>query len=308
MAEQPIIGYNVIQAIISQGDEKQTASQMIQKLSQAFSVTCKTAKLVIQLMREDSECDVGTVCTGKRTIRLAAETVTTVNVRACAGTQFKGQSLLFVPCDQPNLPEGVSVEEGLVTVTRGKSMCVPVPLMNTNKYDITVNARTVLGYLQGVKTAYAVQSEQLTSTEKQSKDNSLVNQRDVMPNKEKEEKPSCWDPPVKLDHLEPAQQERVRQILREECHAFSYNDDDIGFIPSLKLHITLHDTTPVKKSYMSVPKPLHQEVREYIQDLLNRDWITQSRSPLGMGIRLNCLNRSSGELTIDFRLIINIFI
>src|SRR4029434_1744456 len=29
---------------------------------------------------------------------------------------------------------------------------------------------------------------------------------------------------------------------------------------------------------------------------------------LGMGIRLNCLNRSSGELMIDFRLIINIFI
>src|SRR4029434_10974828 len=29
---------------------------------------------------------------------------------------------------------------------------------------------------------------------------------------------------------------------------------------------------------------------------------------LGMGIRLNCLNRSSGELTIDFRLIIHIFI
>ena len=29
---------------------------------------------------------------------------------------------------------------------------------------------------------------------------------------------------------------------------------------------------------------------------------------LGMGIRLNCLNRSSGELTIDFRLIFNIFI
>ena len=32
------------------------------------------------------------------------------------------------------------------------------------------------------------------------------------------------------------------------------------------------------------------------------------RCQLGMGIRLNCLNRSLGELTIDFRLIINIFI
>src|SRR4029434_5707177 len=32
------------------------------------------------------------------------------------------------------------------------------------------------------------------------------------------------------------------------------------------------------------------------------------RFTLGMGNRLNCLNRSSGELRIDFRLIINIFI
>lgn len=71
-----------------------------------------------------------------------------------------------------------------------------------------------------MKTAYTVQSEQLTSTEKQNNDNSIVNQRDVMPNKEVKEKPSCWDPPVNVDHLEPAQQERVRQILREESRLF----------------------------------------------------------------------------------------
>ena len=47
VAEQPIIGFNVIQAIISGGDDRQTSSQMIQKLSQAFAVTCKTAKLVM---------------------------------------------------------------------------------------------------------------------------------------------------------------------------------------------------------------------------------------------------------------------
>ena len=157
VAEQPIIGFNVIQAIISGGDDRQTSSQMIQKLSQAFAVTCKTAKLVMDLIRDDSDCEVGTVCSGKTTIHLAAGKVTTVYVRACAGNQFKGQSLLSVPCDLPDLPEGVAVEEGLVTVTSGKSMVVPVPITNTNKFDVTVTPRTVMYHLQAVKTAYAVQ-------------------------------------------------------------------------------------------------------------------------------------------------------
>ena len=93
----------------------------------------------------------------------------------------------------------------------------------------------------------------------------------------------------------------ARQLLREECHAFAYDGDDIGSIPSLKLHITLHDTTPVKKSYTSVPKPLHQEVKEYIQDLLNRGWITQSRSPYASPIV--CVRKKDGSLRLccDYR-------
>lgn len=84
--------------------------------------------------------------------------------------------------------------------------------------------------------------------------------------------------PVNLDHLTKAQQEAVRKVLRDESQAFAYNNDDIGCIPSLKMHITLHDTRPVQKTYMSVPKPLHDEIKEYLQDLLNKGWVTPSRS------------------------------
>lgn len=299
VAEQPIIGFNVIQALIS--DKRQPASHMIQKLSQAFSVTFKTAKLMMELMRDDLASEVGTVQTGKKTIHLQAEKGTTVHVRACVGVQFKGQSLLFVPSDLPDLPDGVTVKEGLVTVTAGQCMYVPVPIMNTNSYDITLNPRTVLGNLQAIKTAYSVQSEQPLSSDKEKELKSPIDQRDTDADKKTRQKPSQWDPPVNLDHLEPWQQERVRQLLREECHAFAYNDEDIGCIPSLKLHITLHDTTPVKKTYMSVPKPLHQEVKEYIQDLLNRGWITQSRSPYASPIV--CVRKKDGSLRLccDYR-------
>ena len=44
----------------------------------------------------------------------------------------------------------------------------------------------------------------------------------------------------------------------------------------MKIH--LKDETPVQKSYYSMPKPLHQEVKHYVEDLLNKGWITKSSS------------------------------
>lgn len=46
-------------------------------------------------------------------------------------------------------------------------------------------------------------------------------------------------------------------MLREECNAFSKDENDVGCIPSLQLKIRLSDTTPVRRTYTSVPKLLH---------------------------------------------------
>ena len=44
------------------------------------------------------------------------------------------------------------------------------------------------------------------------------------------------------------------------------------------MKIQLKDQTPAQKTYYSMPKPLHLEVKHYIEDLLNKGWITKSTS------------------------------
>lgn len=57
-------------------------------------------------------------------------------------------------------------------------------------------------------------------------------------------------------------------MLREESASFSRTDDDIGCIDKLQLGISLKDTEPVAKTYLSVPKPLYQEMKDYLSDLI----------------------------------------
>lgn len=67
------------------------------------------------------------------------------------------------------------------------------------------------------------------------------------------------------------------------------------------MHITLNGTSPVQKTYMSVPKPLHNEVKEYLQDLLNRGWIIPSQSPYSSPVV--CVQKKDGSLHLccDYR-------
>ncbi len=67
--------------------------------------------------------------------------------------------------------------------------------------------------------------------------------------------------------------------------------------------ITLKDDIPVQRTYASVPKPLYQEVKEYIRDLLARGWIVKSKSPYSAPAV--CVRKKDGSLRlcIDYRLL-----
>ena len=302
VAEQPIIGFNVIEEVVGKWGKRQPKTHNIQKMSQIFSVSVKTAKAMLKIIQTpDSNHSVGTVQTGKREIRLTAEQITTTFVRAHVGTQFAGESLLFVPNVPSQLPEGLVIQEGLITVTEGRFVYIPVSVANTTKLDVTLTPHTILGHLEEIKAVYPITAESPdkapeTETAKKDTVQHPVQINEVTSHPQQSHKPSQWDPPVKLDHLGEDQQQVVRQLLREECNAFAYDDKDVGCIPSLSMHITLHDTTPVRKTYISVPKPLHQEVKEYLQDLLNRGWISESRSPYSSPIV--CVRKKSGELRL----------
>ena len=109
VAAEPIIGYNVIEEITGEGGQT-TKTETIHTVCQAFQITVKTAQAVLQLIHAPvSEEDVGIIHTGKRTLTLGAEQVTTVYVNVNTGAQYHGQDLLLVPSEEPTLPEGIVI-------------------------------------------------------------------------------------------------------------------------------------------------------------------------------------------------------
>ena len=66
------------------------------------------------------------------------------------------------------------------------------------------------------------------------------------------------------------QRQTVLEMLQKEQDAFSENEDDTGCIEEFQMKINLSNDKPVQKRYNSVPRPLYPEIKNYIQDLLNR--------------------------------------
>ncbi|XP_069105826.1 uncharacterized protein [Argopecten irradians] len=89
-----------------------------------------------------------------------------------------------------------------------------------------------------------------------------------------------WEPLVDLTDsgLSEEQNKVVRQLRSDERYAFSKSEDDTGDASGLKMDINLIDKTPVQQCYTSIPKPLYQEVKDYLLDLLAKGWIRKSKS------------------------------
>ena len=62
----------------------------------------------------------------------------------------------------------------------------------------------------------------------------------------------------------------VVELITEVADAFCNDEDDIGNVTDCKMKINLKDKTTFQRSYHSMPKPLHQEVKNYVEDLLNK--------------------------------------
>ena len=309
VASDPIIGYNVIEAIINRNEGKTQGGRkhLAHKVSKAFAITVRIAHNVVRLMQNSgSGPETGMARTGGKMVPLPANQVSTVYIRAHVSSQARGQDMLFSPDLLNPPPEGVAYSEVLVRIPERKVPYIPIPVTNTTDHTIYLDRHKVVGHLESVKTVYAatVQTKENKSTP-ESKDSTEFKSSKAnntpKPDNEQVKRPTAWDPPVDLQQLPEGQQEAVRRVLREECEAFAFNSDDVGSIPTLKMHITLNDTHPVRKTYMSVPKPLHNEVKEYLQDLLNKGWITPSRSPYSSPVV--CVRKKDGSLRLccDFR-------
>ena len=74
------------------------------------------------------------------------------------------------------------------------------------------------------------------------------------------------------------QRQQVRALIKEESSVFSVDADDFDNVTSPQMQIHLSDKTPVQQNCNSVTKTFHDELKNYIEDLLNKKWIINSQS------------------------------
>ena len=188
-----------------------------------------------------------------------------------------------------------------------------ITVRNPSKRDVVLGRGTLLGHLQPVQsfTPLEVVRKDLPRSEavdpKGTGGTSLQVGNPSVPqhqiNREvANERKSFKTAAVVLGDLTESQRQLAMTMLEEEATSFSQDDDDdMGRIEGLQLNLQLSDTTPVQKSYSSVTRPLYAEVKQYIEDLLNRGWITKSQSNYSSPVV--CVRKKDGglRLRVDYR-------
>ena len=177
---------------------------------------------------------------------------------------------------------------------------VDIEVHNTSDHDITLPRRTLLGRLQLIKSVTPMEVT-LASTADSKEPESQFADDLSMGITEGDTESDTATPEVDMTGLTMQQQEVVRKMLKEEAASFAKNDDDIGCIEDLQMDIDLSDSTPVQRNYVSIPRPLYQEVKHYIEDLLNKQFITKSRSSYSSPVV--CIRKKDGtlRLCVDYR-------
>ena len=90
-------------------------------------------------------------------------------------------------------------------------------------------------------------------------------------------------------------------MLISELNAFCKDDTNIGCANDLQMKMELTDDTPVAKNYVGVPRPLIGELKEYVEDILNRHFIQKLRSPCNSPCVVVRKKDRTLRLCIDYR-------
>ena len=191
----------------------------------------------------------------------------------------------------------------MVNSKGGKASRIAIEIQNTTRHDISLKSRTVLGRLQLVQSVTPVEvrlkndhtniqkpivSESNDSIVSETHDCTAINLPDHLKD-------------VNLGDLTNEQRTLASRPLIEQADAFSKTDDDVGCIPNLQMDIPSNDNTPVQKNYVAVPRPLYPEVKSYVEDLLNRNFIRRSTSSYSSPVVCVRKKDHTLRLCVDYR-------
>ena len=319
--KEPIIGFNVIKTICTDSN-----FQGVQPcISTSFNVSELTASAVITMMQEEDDDVISCVRTLKQGARIPAKQTVILNCKMDTQHFDKDTPVIFEPSE--TVDGRISIDEQLLVIKQGVKSRIDIVVTNRSHRDITLGGRNPLGQLTLISSIVTADVEKVDTKQQATKaknmrwsnhsanvsstsaneDNDKEHKRQDKTNGEKERWFIEEFSKLKLDHLTQNQREAVEEMLYQERDVFS-KDGEIGDAQELEMTINTTDEIPVQKIYNSIPRPLLEEVKMHVADLLNHGWITRSRSsysspcviarkPCG-GIRFCCDFRALNKKTI----------
>ena len=204
--------------------------------------------------------------------------------------------VLFSPAAEFLGEQDLIIYETTEKLKGGKSQFVTVVVSNPTSHELHLKKGTVVGSVSDVNTIIQFPAKERKQEVVQSNSVGVdyASDEDTV-----EEKP--WYENLDLSELSEEEAEEALEMLLEEHEVFSKSKNDIGHVPDFQIPINLTDNTPVSESYRSIPRPLYDDVKNHINNLLAHGWVRKSSSSYASP--MVCARKKDGSLRlcIDFR-------
>jgi len=286
----PIIGFNIIQHITKNHD----VTSLPDCLKSAIPVLDSSDVLtVLSIINDSSEkSDILGAVKPFKSFTLPANSVTNLKCKVRIGSLTKNRlPVMFEPVLNQNFDYILS--DALVILKRGNCSFITIPVENPTNHPIKLPPKLVLGTVNSIS---AVIPLDVSDSVTRLKNDKVTSRPYVNTVKVKDQ----FLPNIDLSHLPIEERSKAEALLKNYCDIFSKSKSDIGST-DLKLKLNLKDETPVYVAYRKIPKPLYQEVKNHLNDLLTNGWIKQSYSSFASPMVCVRKKDNSLRLCIDYR-------
>ncbi|KAL9967535.1 hypothetical protein ACROYT_G025782 [Oculina patagonica] len=219
---------------------------MVDVLSSSLTaVEQDKVETLVQLIKSEPAKELSTGKSRKQDTVIPRGQSVIVSCRAEVGPVRKIPVLFELDPNQ-SWPSGLEIPETQVTVAGGSTCRVNIRVDNPTKHDITLKGRTALGHLQQVKsvTPLGVKLKEASSSS---------------------------------EHIAESSNADIGEQCMDEGGDNNCEEQSCSFIPDVDTEEITEEQLPVQRKYTAIPRPLYAEVKQYVEDLLNREWIQKSR-------------------------------
>ena len=323
---KPIIGTNVIDFLIG-GDK--TLEGKLRKIS-TFGLDDSEADAMTAQVRQDHDMSVLTVVAApcEREIVIPADAsrmavtceVDPIYAENKTTVLFEPRPDWYLICPQTKLHHSVIDLEG------GRRTQVEIYITNSSGSEVRVERSCVFGTLEVVESTYEFdvdyhefnsEAEQVASVNLTTASTPTTREaamETALPEKEfalltveeiPEEDKQFFQKvgAIELPELTSEEAVQMRAMLWQERGVFSRFPDDIGNVPDLVLDIETTDQVPVQKRYNAIPRTLYAEVKNHVQNMLDRGWITKSKSSWSSPVVITKKKNGEIRFCVDYRMV-----